>query len=86
MLFLFPQSQRLTFWMKNTLIPLDMVFVGSDWTVIGVVENVPPQTEAPRYIDGNSQYVLEFNAGTAKRVGIVPGTVVRVSGDLPRAS
>jgi len=83
MLFLFPQQQRLSFWMKNTLIPLDMVFVANDWTVVGVLENVPPLSEAPRFIDGNSQYVLEFKAGTAQRVGIVKGAAVRVRGELP---
>jgi uncharacterized membrane protein (UPF0127 family) len=83
MLFLFPQQQRLSFWMKNTLIPLDMVFVAADWTVVGVLENVPPLTETPRFIDGNSQYVLEFKAGTAQRVGIVNGAAVRVKGSLP---
>ncbi len=83
MLFLFPQQQRLSFWMKNTLIPLDMVFVGADWTVVGVLENVPPLTEAPRFIDANSQYVLEFKAGTAQKVGIVKGSAVRVRGQLP---
>ncbi len=83
MLFLYPQQQRLSFWMKNTLIPLDMVFVANDWTVVGVLENVPPLNETPRFIDANSQYVLEFKAGTAQRVGIVKGTAVRVKGELP---
>ncbi len=83
MLFLFPQQQHLSFWMKNTLIPLDMVFVAGDWTVVGIVENAAPQTESPRYIDKPSQYVLEFKAGTAQRVGIVPGSYVRVKGELP---
>jgi uncharacterized membrane protein (UPF0127 family) len=83
MLFLFPQQQRLSFWMKNTLIPLDMVFVANDWTVVGVLENVPPLNEAPRYVDANSQYVLEFKAGTVQRVGIVKGAAIRVNGILP---
>lgn len=84
MLFLFPQQQRLSFWMRNTLIPLDMVFVASDWTVAGFLENVAPLTETPRYIDTPSQYVLEFKAGTVQRLGIVQGAYVRVQGDLPK--
>ena len=84
MLFLFPQQQRLSFWMRNTVVPLDMVFVAQDWTVAGVVENAAPFTDTPRYIDRPSQYVLEFNAGTVKRLGIVPGAFVRVKGALPQ--
>jgi uncharacterized membrane protein (UPF0127 family) len=83
MLFLFPQAGKLSFWMKNTLIPLDMVFVSSDWRVVGSVENVPPQTEEPRSVDGDSQYVLEFAAGTVKRGAIVPGSTVSIGGNLP---
>jgi uncharacterized membrane protein (UPF0127 family) len=86
MLFLFPEEQRLSFWMKNTFIPLDMVFVSREWKVVGVLENVPPHTENPRQVDATSQYVLEFVAGTVKRVGIGAGSVVRVDGALPPVS
>jgi uncharacterized membrane protein (UPF0127 family) len=84
MLFLFPKPGRLSFWMKNTLIPLDMVFVSSDWRVVGAVENVPPQTETPRMVEADSQYVLEFAAGTVKRIGLVTGATVSIEGDLPK--
>jgi uncharacterized membrane protein (UPF0127 family) len=83
MLFLFPKPGQLSFWMKNTFIPLDMVFVSSDWRVVGFVENVPPQTETSRMVSGESQYVLEFAAGTVKRIGIVEGAKVLVDGALP---
>jgi uncharacterized membrane protein (UPF0127 family) len=83
MLFLFPEQQQLSFWMKNTFIPLDMIFVSKDWKVVGILENVPPLTETPRRVDAESQYVLEFAAGTAKRIGILEGSLVEVAGTLP---
>lgn len=83
MLFLFPEQQQLSFWMKNTLISLDMIFVSKDWKVVGILENVPPLTETPRRVDAESQYVLEFAAGTAKRIGILEGSLVQVAGTLP---
>lgn len=86
MLFLFPREQQLAFWMKNTFLSLDMVFVSSDWKVVGVLRDVPPLNEERRMVDGNSQYVLEFAAGTAEREGIEPGMAVDVRGVLPPAS
>lgn len=83
MLFLFPKPGHLSFWMKNTLIPLDIVFVSSDWRVVGVVANAVPLTEDSRMVEGESQYVLEFAGGTAERVGIVAGGKVAVKGTLP---
>jgi uncharacterized protein len=77
MLFLFEQPQQLTFWMHNTLIPLDMIFITADWNVLGVVENATPLTDAPRSVPGLSQYVLEVNAGFARRHGVSAGTSVR---------
>jgi uncharacterized membrane protein (UPF0127 family) len=76
MLFLFEQPQQLTFWMHNTLIPLDMIFITSDWTVLGVVENATPLTDAPRSVPGPGQFVLEVNAGFARRHGLYAGTRV----------
>jgi uncharacterized membrane protein (UPF0127 family) len=66
------------FWMKNTLIPLDMVFVRANGTVSSVAANVPATTHAtpdekiPRRY-GTGQFVLELNAGEAARDGLAPG-------------
>ena len=51
MLFLFPRPERLTFWMHNTYVPLDMIFIGSDHRVVGVVENATPLTDDPRAVE-----------------------------------
>jgi uncharacterized membrane protein (UPF0127 family) len=85
MVFVFPEQQIQSFWMKNTLIPLDMVFVSQDGTVVGVVENAAPLTEEPRSVGIPSLYVLEFAAGAAKKFGISSGSKVKFLGELPRA-
>ncbi len=80
MLFLFRRPRQLTFWMRNTLIPLDMIFITGELRVLGVVENAEPETDDPREVEGDSQFVLEVNAGFAREHGIGPGTVVRFEG------
>jgi uncharacterized membrane protein (UPF0127 family) len=82
MLFQFARSRQLTFWMRNTFIPLDMVFITDDLRVLGVVENATPETDDPREVEGDSRYVLEVNAGFAREHGITPGTRVRFE-DVP---
>jgi uncharacterized membrane protein (UPF0127 family) len=83
MLFVFEQAEPHTFWMHNTLVPLDMIFITSDWNVLGVVENATPLTDSPRAVPGSSQYVLEVNAGFSRRYGVVAGTSARYSPATP---
>jgi uncharacterized membrane protein (UPF0127 family) len=80
MLFLFDRSEQLTFWMHNTYIPLDMIFIEPSLRVLGVVENAEPQTDSSRAVPGASQYVLEVNAGFSRRHGLGKGTAVRFEG------
>ncbi|SLN43295.1 hypothetical protein TRL7639_02259 [Falsiruegeria litorea R37] len=77
MLFVFEHPQRVAFWMKNTLIPLDMIFVDRTGTVTHVHQGAIPGDETP--IPGGDQVysVLEINAGLAARYGISNGTVLR---------
>ena len=63
MLFIFPDEQQRVFWMKNTLIELDIIFIRKNGEVLGCVERAEPMTEIPRYVDGNSGYVLEVTGG-----------------------
>ena len=77
MIFLFEQEQHLSFWMRNTLLSLDIIFIDADWKVVGVAERATPRTDDPREVPGLSQYVLEVQAGFADRHGIGPGTEVR---------
>jgi len=77
MLFIFERPEQQSFWMHNTLIPLDMIFITADWTILGIVENATPLTDSPRSVPGDSQYVLEVNAGFARRHGLQAGTSLR---------
>jgi uncharacterized membrane protein (UPF0127 family) len=80
MLFVNDAPGPLVFWMKNTLIPLDMIFIGPDHRIVGIVENAEPQTETPRRVDGLSQYVLEIGGGLASKLGIQAGQRVDFQG------
>jgi uncharacterized membrane protein (UPF0127 family) len=80
MLFLFERSEPLTFWMHNTYVPLDMIFIEPSMHVLGIVENAEPLTDSGRSVPGNSQYVLEVNAGFSRRHGLGQGTAVRFQG------
>lgn len=79
MLFIFEDEKQHAFWMKNTLIPLDMIFVAANGTVVGVVENATPCEKDPceaYSVNAASQYVVEANAGFARRNGISAGARV----------
>ena len=80
MLFLFERPEQLTFWMHNTYIPLDMIFIDPSLRVLGVVENAEPLTDTTRSVPGMSQYVLEVNAGFSRRHGLSQGTAVHFEG------
>jgi uncharacterized protein len=80
MLFVSRAPQLHTFWMKNTLIPLDMIFIGGDRRVVGVVENAEPRTLTSRSVPAPSQYVLEIPGGVAARKGIHAGQQVLFQG------
>jgi uncharacterized membrane protein (UPF0127 family) len=73
MLFLFPETRIQSFWMKDTPLPLDMIFIGDDMRIVGIVENAVPFTTSPRTVGEPSRYVLEVNAGFSKRHGIKAG-------------
>jgi hypothetical protein len=83
MLFIFEHAGPLTFWMKNTFIPLDMIFIGSDRHVVGIVEDAIPETETPRRVPGESLYVLEIVGGLSRRLGVAAGSTVDFRG-IPR--
>jgi uncharacterized protein len=85
MLFVFKRPQHLTFWMKNTEIPLDMIFAAADGTVVGIIENAEPFSERMVAVSGNSQYVLEVNGGFARRQGIKAGDRLQFLGLTPSA-
>ena len=73
MLFVYPEPQSVTFWMKNTLIPLDMLFIGPDGTILSIHENAIPHDETTISGGDGILGVLEINGGMAGRLGISVG-------------
>ena len=74
MVFLFDETSEHPFWMHNTLIPLDIIFLGDDRRVVGVVANAAPQTDTQRTVGKPSRYVVEASGGEAGAHGVGPGT------------
>ncbi len=77
MLFVYPKPQPMRFWMRNTLIPLDMVFIDAQGVVQKVHENAIPLDETTIFGGNDIQYVFEINGGLAKTLGIAVGSEVR---------
>lgn len=77
MLFVYRRAQPVSFWMRNTLIPLDMIFLDSAGTVLKVHENAIPLDETPIFGGDSVQYVLEINGGLASQLGIDAGDVLQ---------
>lgn len=78
MLFIYERPQRVSFWMENTLIPLDMIFADEAGRVVNVHSNAIPLDRTP--IPGGSSdivYVLEINGGMAEELGITTGSQLR---------
>jgi uncharacterized protein len=80
MLFISEREQSHVFWMKNTLIPLDMIFIGANRRIVGIVQNAEPQTLSPRQVGAPSQYVLEIGGGLSASLGIRSGQLVELKG------
>jgi len=88
MIFLFDDEHTLSFWMLNTLIPLDIIYIGKDWKVVSIQKNVPPcKSEVSKLRSdpcdtypskGNAQYVLEINGGLSDKLGIQEGATVQL--------
>jgi uncharacterized membrane protein (UPF0127 family) len=80
MLFVFPRSDNHRFWMKNTPLRLDMIFIGEDLRVVGLVESAVPFSTNPLAVDKPSKYVLEVNGGFVARHDIRVGDQVELRG------
>jgi uncharacterized protein len=79
MLFDFRTPQRVSMWMKDTYLSLDMIFVGADGIVLNIAEKTVPHSLIPIASTGKALAVLEVNAGTTRRLGIRPGDRVHHS-------
>jgi len=83
MLFMMGREYDWAFYMRNTLIPLDMLFIARDMSVAGVVANAEPRTETLRRVGKPSLYVLEVNGGWAAAHGVTAGAKVRFENVRP---
>jgi uncharacterized protein len=83
MLFIYDAPQPASFWMKNTLIPLDMIFVDETGLVREVKSNAIPGDLTPIFGGNDILMVLEINGGLAGRLGIAPGSEIRHPGLSP---
>lgn len=77
MLFVYPAPKRVGFWMKDTLIPLDMIFMDRTGTVQHIHHEAQPGDLRPKFGGDNIQYVLEINGGLARQMGIAQGSQMR---------
>ena len=73
MLFDFKREQPTSFWMKNTYVPLDMIFIRADGRILNIAQNTVPLSEALVSSSGPVRAVLEVVAGTTKKLGIAAG-------------
>jgi uncharacterized membrane protein (UPF0127 family) len=83
MLFLFDETAEHAFWMKDTPLPLDIVFIDDGGRIVGIVERAVPYSEALRTVGAPSRYVLEVNGGWTGARGVKPGDRVRFE-NVPR--
>ena len=83
MIFIFPDEKIRDFWMKDTLIPLDAIFISTSGVVkeIASLEPCPAPVGCPVYESKNpARFVVEINAGSAERLKITPGDILEISG------
>lgn len=73
MIFVWEDERTRTFWMRNTCLPLDMLFLAKDGTIVGILEQVPTLNDRARSVGCPSAYVLEVNAGWTRKHGVTPG-------------
>ena len=82
MLFIFNADAMRSFWMKNTLIPLDMLFFDSEGRLVSALVDVPPRNTEPRPSAAPARYVLELKGGSMARLGIKSGARLLLRGPI----
>ncbi len=86
MLFVFPDERPRSFWMKNTYVELDIIFLDRQFRVVSIAARATPLTETPRESKAPAQFVLEVRGGLAARWNVGEGSLLAVNGDIPGIS
>jgi len=73
MLFVYPEPRRAQFWMKNTMIPLDMIFIDDTGRIESIAAQTLPYSLQPHSSEGRVRAILEINGGRAEALGLGPG-------------
>ena len=73
MLFVFHDEKPRSFWMKNTYIPLDIIYLNKDKQIVSIAKNAEPLSETSRPSEGEAMYVLEINGGLSDKLGLMKG-------------
>ncbi len=81
MLFIFSNSDFRSFYMKNTKIPLDIIFISEDFKVVSIQKNAKPMDETSLPSEGPAQYVLEVNAGLTDKWNLEKGDLIQYTSD-----
>lgn len=76
MLFIFPEEEMRSFYMKNTIIPLDIIYLNKDKEIINVIKNARPFDETSLPSEKPAQYVLEISGGLSDKWGIEAGDTI----------
>jgi uncharacterized protein len=80
MLFMMGNNEEQSFWMKNCIIPLDIVFINDDMTIQSIQKNCPPcSSNDCEHYPGHGKYVLELAGGTCDECGIEKGQKIKIS-------
>ena len=73
MLFVFHDEKPRSFWMRNTYIPLDIIYLNKDKQIVSIAKNAEPLSETSRPSEGEAMYVLEINGGLSDKLGLMKG-------------
>ncbi len=77
MIFVFPEPKEQSFWMRNTYIPLDILYLDENGRIVSIKQMKPLEDEAV-HSDGPAMFAVELNQGAAARVGVKPGDVLTI--------
>ena len=73
MLFVFHEEKPRSFWMHNTYIPLDIIYLNKEKEIVSIAKNAAPLSETSRPSEGDAMYVLEINGGLSDKLGLTKG-------------